>query len=367
MSQLGRISGPLLESNLNRLGVDLTFRNYGVDDDLLYLEVTNGKIGVNKTPITHKLEVNGTTRTTDLLAPTSADIASIVISTNTFSTDIVTAINIAPNQTNPIVLFDNLKAGNLDFKDNVIKNYTVNGGIAFDPSGTGITDIQSNTKVNGNLSVTGNMQIDGNLTEAENIIVGDSPLDVVVIAPDFTQSLIPGQHLTYDLGQQANDSSPRRWSQIHVHGNSNISNLTYNSFTIGQQLQIDTATASIYTLQSNDDVRLLPNTGITDIERFRFQGDTITNLDPTAFTLASTGIGYVRFVATNGVLIPAGTDAERPTSPEVGATRWNTSNPANNYLECYDGSVWIISTGLGGTVNQAEMNDLGNLWSLILG
>ena len=58
MSQLGRISGPLLDANLNRLGVDLTFRNFGVSDDLLYLKVTNNTIGINKEPASHSLEID---------------------------------------------------------------------------------------------------------------------------------------------------------------------------------------------------------------------------------------------------------------------------------------------------------------------
>jgi len=360
MSQLGRISGPLLESNLNRLGVDLTFRNYSNNDDLLYLEVTNGKIGVNKTPITHKLEVNGTTHTTNLIAPTSADIASINIATNIFSTDIVTPINIVPRQTNPTVLFDNLKAGNLDFKDNIIKNYTINGGIAFDPSGTGITDILSNTTVNGNLSVTGNMQINGNLTEAENIIVGDTPFDTVTVQTDFTQSLIPGTHLTYDLGK-----SNKRWRHVYSHGNSGIiSSLTYNSFTIGDQLQVDGPTATITTLQSNDPVLLNPTTGITDVERIRFQNNNITNLDATALTIDSTGIGYVRFTDNNAVVIPAGDNAGRSYTIESGATRWNTQL---GYLECFDGTVWSIAIGSSTTVTLYEMEDLGNVWALVFG
>jgi hypothetical protein len=361
MSQLGRISGPLLESNLNRLGVDLTFRNYSVDDDLLYLEVTSGKIGVNKTPITHKLEVNGTTRTTNLLAPTSADMASINVATNVFSTDIVAPINIAPNQINPIVLFDNLRAGDLDFKDNIIKNYTANGSIVFDPSGSGITDVQSNTKVNGDLSVTGNMQIDGNLTEANNIIVGDTPFDTVTVQTDFTQSLIPGTHLTYDLGKPA-----KRWRQVHVHSNANIINsLTYNSFTISDQLQVDGPTATITTLQSNDPVSIIPSTGITTVERIKFQGNNITNLDATAFNIASTGIGYVKFTDNNGIVIPAGNNTtDRPATAEVGDTRWNTTA---GYLECFDGSVWATAIGGGTTVSISEMEDIGNLWILVLG
>jgi len=359
MSQLGRISGPLLEANLNRLGVDLTFRNYSVDDDLLYLEVTSGKLGVNKTPITHKLEINGTTRTTNLIAPSSADIASITVATNIFSTDIVSAINIVPNQSNPLVLFDNIKSGNLDFKDNVIKNYTTNGSISFDPNGTGKVDIYANTTVRGDLSVTGNLQIDGNLTEAESIIVGDTPYDTVTVGTDFSQSIIPGTHLTYDLGK-----SNKRWRQIHVHNNSTITSLTYNSVTISEQLQIDGPSASIYTLQSNDPVLLNPTTGIINVERFRIQDNNLTNLDATALTIESTGIGYVRFMDQTAVVLPAGNNSQRPVTAEVGDTRWNTQV---GYMECFDGTVWASSVGGGAGITLDSMQDLGNVWSLVLG
>ena len=118
---------------------------------------------------------------------------------------------------------------------------------------------------------------------------------------------------------------------------------------------------------SNDSVLLNSATGIIDIERIRFNGNTITNLDPTALTLASTGIGYVRFVGDNALVIPAGPNASRAASPEVGDTRWNTQNPINQYLECFDGTVWNIATGAGGTVTQQDMEDLSNIYILVLG
>ena len=362
MSQLGRISGPLLDANLNRLGVDLTFRNYSNSDDLLYLDVTNNRIGINKQPASRQFEIDGTTHAVNLIAPTSADIGTITASTNIFSTDISSTIIVRPNQTNPLVTMDHMIAGDLDFKDNIIKNYAVNGSIELNPNGTGIVDIYANTTINANLTVTGNTNINGNLTQAANIIVGDSPLDTVVIAPDFTQSIIPGDHLTYDLG-----STLKRWRQVHVRQNLDIGALTFNDVTVGLQLQIESGLPSISTLQSNDDVILNSATSNIDIERIRFNGNDVTNLDPTAFTLESTGIGYVRFVDNNAIIIPAGTDTERNASPEVGDTRWNTTNPIDNYMECFDGTTWNIATGAGGSISTVENSDLANAYILILG
>ena len=362
MSQLGRISGPLLDANLNRLGVDLTFRNYTADDDLLYLDVTNNRIGINKQPANRRVEIDGTTHSPNLISTTSADIATVTLTTNTFSTDISSTIIVRPNQVNPLVTFDNMRAGDIDFKDNIISNYAVNGGIELNPNGTGIIDIYANTTVNGNITVTGNTQINGNLTEATNIIVGDSILDTVIIAPDFTQSIIPGDNITYDLG-----TTVKRWRQVHVHQNLDIDSLTFNDVTVGLQLEIESGLPSIRTLQSNDDVILNSDTGNIDIERIRFNGDNITNLDATALTLASTGIGYVRFMDNNALIIPAGTDAQRPVSSEVGDTRWNTNNLLDQYLECFDGTTWNIATGAGGTISAVENYDLANAYILILG
>ena len=362
MSQLGRISGPLLDANLNRLGVDLTFRNYGVSDDLLYLKVTNNTIGVNKEPVTHKLEVDGTTRTTNLIVDTQAQFDNIVASTNTFTTYIISNITISPNQTSPLITADHIKAGDLSFKDNIISNYQSNGSVLLNPNGTGIVDIQSSTTINADLSVTGNFAINGNLTEATNIIVGDNIVDTVIIAPDFSQSIIPGDNIQYDLG-----SSTKRWRNIYSHQNSNIGSLIYNDITISDQMFIESGLPSISTLQSNDDLRLLPDTGNVFIERYKIETNNITNLDATAGILAATGIGYTRFVDNNALVIPAGTNAERNASPEVGDTRWNTEDPIDNYLECFDGTTWEIATGPGGSISTVENYDLANAYILILG
>jgi hypothetical protein len=64
------------------------------------------------------------------------------------------------------------------------------------------------------------------------------------------------------------------------------------------------------------------------------------------------------------MIIPAGPDLDRRAFPEVGETRWNTDE---EYLECFDGTVWAVSTGGGIEVTSEIMNDLSNVYTLILG
>ena len=57
---VGRISGPLLKSNLVRNGIDLAF-----ETNLLYLDVNNSRLGVKTSTPQYELDVNGTTKTTN--------------------------------------------------------------------------------------------------------------------------------------------------------------------------------------------------------------------------------------------------------------------------------------------------------------
>jgi hypothetical protein len=99
------------------------------------------------------------------------------------------------------------------------------------------------------------------------------------------------------------------------------------------------------------------------IERLRIEENNILNLDNTPLTLAAAPGGYYVFGDSNAMLIPSGTSLERP-SQETGDVRLNTEL---GYLEVFDGSVYIISIGPGDPVTEAEMQELSNLYTLILG
>jgi hypothetical protein len=83
----------------------------------------------------------------------------------------------------------------------------------------------------------------------------------------------------------------------------------------------------------------------------------------TPVIFQQTDRGYLRLVDNNGFLIPAGSSAQRQEL-EIGITRWNTEV---EYLECWDGTVWQVATGGGAVVTEAAMEELGRLYSLILG
>lgn len=59
---IGRISGQMLHSNLERQGVDLAF-----DGNLTYLDVTERKVGINTATPAYTLDVNGNVQVGNLI------------------------------------------------------------------------------------------------------------------------------------------------------------------------------------------------------------------------------------------------------------------------------------------------------------
>ena len=281
------------------------------------------------------------------------------------------SINIAGSS--PIANFTgDIRTSGLKFDGNLIESFS-NQNIVFNASGSGPINLEANTNVTGDLRVSGNTAMNGNLSFQGTITIGDRTIDTVTVNTDFTQSIIPGDDLTYALGADASDSSPRRWAQIHSPDWTNIttgawpgSGLYPQAATVSDQMTLDGVANKISSIQSNDDFLLSPDTGITFVERTKWENNYITNLLNSPITLGNTGRGYIQLTGINGFVIPSGTDAERRITPELGETRWNTS-PGKGYLECYDGTEWVISTGGGEEVTTPIMDDIANIWGLILG
>lgn len=364
MSQLGRIGGQVLTDNLLRAGVDLAF-----ETDLLYLDVNNLRIGVrNSTPV-YALDINGAITSNDLTAVTQIAPGNLRINSANTITTTVGGIDVFVNGGEQ-VQHDRLVTANLIFNGNLVSS-TANANIVFDPNGAGTVELRASTAVDGDVNVTGNVVISGNLVGLGTLTFGNQTIDTVTVNVDFTQSLLPGDDAVFALGADAGDSSKRHWADLHTPQWQNIttgawpgSGLTPLSVTVSTQQTLDGMINKISAVQSNDDINLLPYTGITRVENTRWQSNDLTNLLNTPLAIAATAGGYYQFAGTNAYVIPAGANSQRRVSPEQGETRWNTEI---QYLECYDGSVWQSSIGAGPVVTEQDVQDLGNFYTLMLG
>ena len=191
MSAIGRISGPLLKSNLLRNGIDLAF-----ETDLLYLDVNNQRIGIKNATPQYELDITGTTRTIDIRVTNRADIGDINVLGNTIWSDnqylyLGTVDNIVYN--------NKLRVDDIDVEGNVISTNTSNSNLELRPNGTGEVHVYSNMEVDGNIHATGNITADG------NIVLGDADTDSITFNADVASNIIPDLDNTYNLGYKGTE------------------------------------------------------------------------------------------------------------------------------------------------------------------
>ena len=86
----------------------------------------------------------------------------------------------------------------------------------------------------------------------------------------------------------------------------------------------------------------------------------------TSITISGTLAGYVQFAGNSGIVIPVGTNSNRPSTlyEEVGMIRYNTDQ---QYVEVYNGSSWSSVAGSSTGVTTATANALGAGLALALG
>ena len=209
---IGRISGPLLKANLLREGVNLAFEN-----DLLYLDVNNNRIGINNATPQYDLDVIGTTRAPALEISTLANIGSVNITGTTIST---TQPTLNLGSADNIIYQNKLTIDSLDLENNVISSNETNANIEFNPNGTGTVEIFANTNVTGNIAATGNITADGNIT------LGDADTDNITFNAEINSNIIPDATNTYSLG-----STTKYWSDVRTQ-NFFANTVTTDSITV---------------------------------------------------------------------------------------------------------------------------------------
>jgi hypothetical protein len=121
----------------------------------------------------------------------------------------------------------------------------------------------------------------------------------------------------------------------------------------------------ITTTDSNSDLDLRSNgTGKLVLDDLTIKNATIQNTSNNNVIVESTGLGYVKFDSTTGLVVPFGNTASQTPTPTLGETRWNTDEA---YLETYNGEDWQRSAGEDGTVNDQTIRDLVDLYIMVLG
>jgi hypothetical protein len=229
---VGRISGPLLKSNLVRNGIDLAF-----ETDLLYLDVNNSRIGVKTTTPQYDLDVNGTLHATNLRATTALTVGNIIIDANGISNP---NGSIQLGSADEVIYQNKLTVDSIEINDNTISTTESNANLEIDANGTGTIELLADTNVTGNLHATGNITANGNIT------LGDADTDNITLNAEIASDIIPDVNNTYNLG-----STDKRWDNIWS-TTVNATNVNASALNIGS-INLSQAQGNIVYVSKNGD------------------------------------------------------------------------------------------------------------------
>jgi hypothetical protein len=276
---IGRISGPMLFSNLERQGIDLAF-----EGNLIYLDVTNSNVGINTSTPNADLHVVGTTRLSNIL------VSGNTIASTTGKVDLGNDANVIirgggdgyllstdglGNITWATLSSLNTQFGNISLNENDIRILELNGNLNLYANGTG-SIVAHNDFYAPNIFI-GNLETSGNIT-----------------APWFLGNII-GSYGRFD-------------------------ELAITNFSV--------ANVSI-------------TNALTRIEQVHFYGNTVEGYNGSLYLSANTAAdanAIVKFTGTKAIDIPAGSDAQRPPNPDLGYIRFNSERGT---LEWWSGAAWI--------------------------
>ena len=207
---VGRISGPLLRSNLQRTD-DLAF-----ETDLLYINHSGNKIGIRTDAPTRTLQVNGTTRNTASITATNSATFGNMLFENASISALTGPISITAGSS---IQTPQLRVGDVYFNNNILGTYTTDTDLQLEANAAGYVDIPSNLEVYGSINATGNIVADG------NIVIGDDSTDSLTIGADISSDIIPDLNTTYNIGSSFN----RQWANTFAAAGDVAGNIAVSS------------------------------------------------------------------------------------------------------------------------------------------
>lgn len=270
-SNIGKIAGPMLVDNLERLGVDLS-----IETDLLYVDVSNRRIGVNTSTPSDDFAVDG----------------NVSVSGN--------------------VAAENFVGPQITVSGDTISATDTDGNLVLAPNGLGVVSVSSKRITNVPTPLDGN--------DAVNKDYVDNRVDNEVSAIQLEDSRV--EVIDVDLGQGNVVTT--------VDGNV-IQFVTANGVTVNSNLVVQNIVLSgnsVSSLDVNGNVNLTPNG----------QGTVVVN-------------------TTTALTMPVGTTSERPATPQLGQTRFNS---ATSFLEYYNGTEWINASAMALSITSQTIQGDGS-------
>ena len=366
------ISGDVTVTQDLTIGAAAQFEEIKIDDNIITTTSSNANLELrangtgdilipnNNVIISNDVQILGTTNFVDLVSTgiiTSSefDTGDIVIRENFITTTNSNSnLELRAAGTGKIVVDD------LTFDASTITSSTditltpTNGVV--DIEATGAVNLPSGTTAQRPTPVAGQFRFNSELSRFEGYDGSNW------IKLDGLQDLDGNTKITAELTPGANDNKIRFYINGSVVADIDASRFNTNRVTV-DDIEIDGNRISSIT--TNTDLNFVANgTGQVKFENLGVTDNTIKNNVADAVTVfENTGNGYVKFDGSQGVVLPVGGNATRPTGA-TGMIRFNTDD---SRVELYDGTTWVSVAGASGGISFAQAEEIAIEKVLIFG
>ena len=366
------ISGDVTVTQDLTVGAAAQFEEIKIDDNIITTTSSNANLELrangtgnilipnNNVVISNDLQILGTTSFVDLTSTgtiTSAQFSTgdIIIRENFITTTNSNSnLELRTAGTGKIVVDD------LTFNDSTITSssditLTPTDGVV-DIDATGAVNLPSGTTAQRPTAVAGQFRFNSELVRFEGYDGSNW------IKLDGLQDLDGNTKITAELTPGANDNKIRFYINGSVVADIDASRFNTNRVTV-DDIEIDGNRISSIT--TNTDLNLIANgTGQVKFENLGVTDSTIKNNVADAVTVfENTGNGYVKFDGSQGIVLPVGGNATRPTDA-TGMIRFNTDD---SRVELYDGTTWVSVAGASGGISFAQAEEIAIEKVLIFG
>jgi hypothetical protein len=366
------VSGDVTVTQDLTVGAAVQFEEIKIDDNIVTTTSSNANLELrangtgsvvipnNNVTISNNLNVLGTMSLVDLtstgtITSSQFNTGDIVIRDNFITTTNTNSnLDLRTSGTGKIVV------DNLSFDASTIASSTnitltpANGIVSIDA--TGALKLPAGTTAQRPSAVAGQLRFNSQLARFE----GYNGTNWIKL--DGLQDLDGNTKITAELTPGANDDTIRFYINGNVVGDIDINRFNSNRVTV-DDIEIDGN--KISSITTNTDLNLIANgTGQVKFENLGVTDSTIKNNVSGAVTVfENTGAGYVKFDGSQGVVLPVGGNATRPTGA-TGMIRFNTDD---SRVELYDGTTWVSVAGASGGISFAQAEDIAIEKVLIFG
>lgn len=313
---INKIQGNILSDNLVR-GSNLAFQT-----DLVYIDVTNGRVGINEASPETEFDVFGTAQVSNIRITSSTANGIFYASNDQLA---LTSLSLTWDG-NALAVVGNVTAnsGNfsqtLDVTGNLTAGNIVTSG-TFDVASISATgNIVGNNLVSNNDVTTVTVTASGNI-QASNV---NSTGEIVAVGNISSPVVATGTVTTYTGDLVLNSAAGNvQWTGA---GNIVMNGQWINN--LADPVANSDAATKVYVDSTIDDF-----TG-----NITFSNTTIsTSLANANLVLEPTGTGVLVINTTTGLVLPTGNTVQQPSPATAGTVRFNTDT---GRVEVYDGSAW---------------------------